>query len=118
MSDNILLKLNPKIEFQFHDSGFNLLDKQTESNSGYYAYGDLQSIEVNHVWFPKMCNYLRVFTAIINGVPYFPDAETWKKAKIVFQFRKTKLGIWLTDTEMADNAKSLEKLLAKKIAFN
>jgi len=29
MSENIILKKNPKIEFQFLDNGFQLIDEQT-----------------------------------------------------------------------------------------
>jgi len=115
MSENIILKKNPKIEFQLLDNGFNLVDGQTERNSGFYAYSDLRSIELNNVWFPKLAKYLRSITWIMNGVPYFPDAETCKKANLIFHFRKTKFGIWLTDTHMANKAKKLEQLLDKKL---
>lgn len=117
MSEHIILKKNPKIEFQLLDNGFNLIDGQTEQNSGFYAYRDLLSIELNKVWFPKLSKYLRGITWIMNGVPYFPDAETCKTAKLIFHFRKTKLGIWLTDTYMADKAKRLEQLLDKKLTI-
>ena len=114
MSKNIILKKNPKIEFQLLDNGFQLIDEQTERNSGFYSYNDLQSIELNNVWFPKLAKWLRIITWIINLVPFFPDAETYKKANLIFHFRKTKLGIWLTDSYMADEAKRLEKLLGEK----
>lgn len=118
MSENIILKKNPKIEFQLLDNGFNLIDGQTERNSGFYSYNDLQSIELNKVWFPRLAKWLRIITWIFNGVPYFPDAESYKKANLIFHFRKTKLGIWLTDSYMADKAKRLEKLLDEKTKHN
>ena len=114
MATHVILKKSPKIEFQLHDLGFNLIDGQTESNTGYYAYNDLQSIELNKAWFPRFAKWMRAFTWILNGVPFFPDAESCKKAKLDFHFRKTKLGIWLTDTYMADKARSLERLIDEK----
>jgi len=33
MSENIILKKDPKIEFQFLENGFQLIDEQTERNS-------------------------------------------------------------------------------------
>jgi hypothetical protein len=114
MTENIVLKKNPRIEFQLLDHGFNLIDGQTERNSGFYSYHDLHSIELNKPWFPRLAKWLRVFTWIMNGVPYFPDAETCKKANLIFHFRKTNLGIWLTDSYMADQARKLEKMLDSK----
>ncbi len=114
MSENIILKKSPKIEFQLHDHGFQLIDEQTEKNSGFYSYSDLQSIELKKIWFPRLAKWLRVFTWLINGVPFFPDGESYKKAKVIFHFKKTKYGLWLTDSSMADKAKMLKKLLDKK----
>jgi len=116
MSKRIILKKSPKIEFQLLDRGFNLIDGQTEHNSGFYAYSDVRSVELNNAWYPRLAKYLRVMTWIFNGVPYFPDAASCKKANLIFHFKETKLGIWLTDTRMADEAKRLEKLLNKTIA--
>lgn len=118
MSENIILKRDPKIEFQLLDNGFNLIDGQTEQNSGFYSYNDLQSIELNKVWFPRLAKWLRISTWILNGVPYFPDAESCRKANLVIRFRKTMLGIWLTDAYMADKAKRLEELLGEKTKHN
>ena len=118
MSENIILKKNPKIEFQLLDNGFELIDGQTERNSGFYSYNDLQSIELNKVWFPRLAKWLRIITWIFNGVPYFPDAESCKKANLIIHFRKTKLGIWLTDSYMADKAKRLKELLDEKTKHN
>lgn len=116
MSQNVILKINPKIEFQLFESGFKLVDEQTKQNSGFYSYNDLQFIELNNVWFPKFAKYLRSITWILNGgVPYFPNAETYKNASLIFNFKKTKLGIWLTDVYMAKSAKKLEKLIEKKL---
>jgi len=116
MSENITLKKNPKIEFQLLDHGFNLIDGQTEQNSGFYSYSDIESIEVNNAWFPKVAKYLRLITWIFNGVPYFPDAESYKKASLIFHFRKSNLGIWLTTVNMAKNAKKLKVLLGEKLS--
>lgn len=114
MTESIILKRKPKIEFQFLDNGFELIDGQTEQNSGFYAYNDLQSIELNKIWFPRLAKWLKTITWIFNGVPYFPDAETYKKSNIKIQFRESKLGIWLTDPYMADEARRIKELLDKK----
>ena len=118
MSENIILKKNPKIEFQFLDNGFQLIDEQTKQNSGFYSYNEIQSIELNKLWFPRIAKWLRVFTWILNGVPFFPDAESYKKANVIIHFTKTKLGMWLTDSYMTGNAKRLKKLLDKKTKNN
>jgi hypothetical protein len=114
MSENVILKKNPRIEFQLLDSGFKLIDRETERNTGFYSYNDLRSIELNNVWFPRLAKCLRIITWILNGVPYFPDADSCKKANLIIHSKRTNLGIWLTDTHMADKAKRLEKLLDKK----
>jgi hypothetical protein len=118
MSESIILKRKPKIEFQFLDNGFELVDGQTEQNSGFYSYNDLQSIELNKIWFPRLAKWLKIIMWIFNGVPYFPDAETYKKSNIKIQFRETKLGIWLTDPYMADKAKRIKGLLDEKTKHN
>ena len=115
MSKNIILKENPKIEFQLLDNGFQIIDEQTAKNSGFYSYSDLQAIELEKVWFIKLSKWLRFFTWIFNaGVPLFPNAKSYKKANFIIHFRKTKLGMWLTDSYMADKAKMLKELLDKK----
>lgn len=114
MSESILLKRKPKIEFQLLDNGFQLIDEQTERNSGFYAYNDLQSIELNKTWFPRLAKFLRVLTWIFNGVPLFPDAESCKKANVILHFKQMKLGMWLTDSYMTNKAKILRELLDKK----
>ena len=105
MSENIILKNNPKIEFQFLENGFELIDRQTNRNSGFYSYDDLQSIDLDNAWFPRLAKWLRAITWILNGVPFFPDSDSYKKAKLTIHSEKSSLGIWLTDTSMAEKAK-------------
>ncbi|MFT7299420.1 MAG: hypothetical protein ACI9WO_002244 [Sphingobacteriales bacterium] len=62
MRENIILKMNPKIEFQLLENGFTFIDEQTERNSGLYSYNDLQSIEINKVWFPRLAKWLSIST--------------------------------------------------------
>lgn len=114
MSEHIVLKKSPRIEFQLLDNGFQLIDEQTKRNSGFYSYNDLQSIELSKTWYPRLTTWMRVITTILNGVPFFPDADSYKNSKVVIHFRKSKLGMWLTDSRMADEAKMLKKLLDKK----
>ncbi|MFT6966949.1 MAG: hypothetical protein ACJAT1_002175 [Marivirga sp.] len=118
MRENIILKKNPKIEFQLLENGFTIFDRQTERNSGLYSYNDIESIELNKIWFPSVAKWLRIITWICNGVPFFPDAETCKKANLIIHFKKKNLGIWLTDSYMAGKAKRLNELLEEKTTFN
>ena len=74
MIECIILKKDPKIELQILENGFKLIDGQAEGNSGFYDYHDIQSIQLNRVWFPMLTRCLRIFTWILNGVPYFPDS--------------------------------------------
>lgn len=111
---NIVLKKNPKIEFQLLDNGFQVFDEQTERNSGFYAYQDLQNIELEKTWYPRFAKWLRIFTAVLNIVPLYPDAATCKRAKVMIHFKNTKLGMWLTDTYMVDKAKILKESLDLK----
>lgn len=115
MSENIILKRKPKIEFQFRDDGFQLIDEQTERNSGFYSYHELQTVELNNAWFPKLAKWLRTITWLLNAVPYFPDAESYKKANIIILLKKGRLGIWLTDSYMAIQAKLIKKVLEEKV---
>ena len=115
MVESIIIKKKPIIQFQFLDNGFELIDGQTEKNSGFYAYKDLHSIDLNNSWFPRLSGWLRVITCLLNGAPYFPDAESCKKANLIIHYKKTKLGIWLTDTYMTNNAVRLKRLLDEKI---
>ena len=114
MNQNIILKKNPKIEFQLLDNGFQLIDEQTEHNSGFYDYNDLQSVELDKTWYPRLAKILRAITWVFNGVPLYPDSESCKKAKVVIHLRKTKLGLWLTDSYMTGKAKTLKRLLDEK----
>lgn len=118
MTNTIILKTYPIIEFQLRDSGFELIDEQTASNSGFYHYNDLQSTVVNNAWFPILAKWLRVFTWLFNGVPFFPDAESYKKSSLMLHFKQSKLGIWLTDASMADNAKKVKALLDENSKLN
>ncbi|MEQ9301883.1 MAG: hypothetical protein RIF33_25105 [Cyclobacteriaceae bacterium] len=115
MQENILLKKSPKIEFQLLDNGFQVIDEQTEDHSGYYAYNDLQSVELNNPWFPRFAKWLRVITCICNVVPFFPHAESYKKANIIFHDGKSKFGMWLTDSTMANQARKIKELLDRKV---
>lgn len=117
MSESIILKNNPKIKVQFLDNGFELIDEQTKKNSGFYAYAELQAIDLNNIWFPMFAKWLRPITWLLNGVPYFPDAASYKKTNIIFRFKKTNLGIWLTDSSMANKAKRIKELLEEKANF-
>lgn len=114
MSQNIILKKSPMIEFQFLENGFQLNDEQTVQNTGFYLYRDLQSIELNKIWFPRLAKWLRVFTWLLNGVPFFPDAESCKKANVIFHLGKDRVGLWLTDTDMVATAKELKKYIEIK----
>ena len=116
MSENIILKKNPKTEFQLLDNGFKLIDGQTEENTGFYYYHDIQSIELNKIWFPILAKWLRITTWVLNAYPMV--AESYKKATLVINFRKTKLKIWLIDAHMANKAKKLVELLNEKTKHN
>ncbi len=114
MSEIIILKKSPRIEFQLRDNGFQLIDERTEQNTGFYSYQDLQSIELNKIWFPRLASWLRTLTWIFNGAPFFPDADSCKKANVIIHFKNSKLGMWLTDSYMASKADILKKILDKK----
>lgn len=114
MSENIVLKKLPKIEFQLREDGFQISDEHTVQNTGFYDFNDVQSIELNKLWFPRLAKWLRAFTWILNGVPFFPDPESCKKANMIIHFENTKIGIWLTDSYMIGNAKKLKRLLDRK----
>lgn len=115
MCENILLNKKPKIEFQFLDNGFQLIDKLEEQNSGFYSYNQLKFIQLNKIWFLRLAKWIRTFTWICNGVPFFPDTKSYKKAILIICFKERKLSIWLTDAYMADKAKKLKELLEKKL---
>ncbi len=115
--DNVIIKKNPKIEFQLHDNGFQLIDEEMEQNCGFYLYNELQSTELDKAWFPKLSKWLRIITSIFNSVPYFPDAGSYKKANIIIHLKKVKLGIWLTDSYMVAQAKMIKNVLDKKTNY-
>ena len=114
MITNILLKENPKIEFQFLEKGFQLVDENTKSNSGFYLYSSIKSVDLHKTWFPKLAKGLRTITWIFNGVPFFPDGESAKKANIIIHSKKIKLGIWLTNSQMVNQAKRLKSILENR----
>ena len=114
MTENIILKKSPKIEFQILDRGFQLIDEQTTQNSGFYAYHDLHSIELNKSWSSPYMKALRVLTWILNFVPLVADADSFKKSKVTLNFANSKLGIWLTDSYMIKHAKRLKDVLDSK----
>ncbi|PQJ78614.1 hypothetical protein [Polaribacter porphyrae] len=118
MNENIILNKNPRIELQLFNDGFKLIDEQTKQNSGFYAYNNIQSTDLNKLWFPKLAKFLIVLTWICNGVPFFPDAESGKKSNISIHFKKNKLGIHLIDNYMIRKAKMLKELLDTKMEYN
>jgi hypothetical protein len=113
-AESILLKTSPKIEFQLLDNGFQVIDEQTDENSGFYTYKDVQSVELNRVWFPRLSRWMRVITTFTNGVPFFPDADSYKLASVIIRNKDKKLGMWLTDVKMAKKAKELKEILDQK----
>ncbi len=118
MNANIILKNSPKTEFQLLENGFELIDGETEQNNGYYTYNDIQTIELNKLWFPKLTYWLRYATWLITlGAPMVGEGP-WKKAHIIIDIGKKKIKIWLTDSDMADKSKKLVELLNKKTKHN
>jgi hypothetical protein len=111
MSDAIILKKKPKIEFQFRDNGFDLLDLQTEEHSGFYKFEDMKSVELNKVWYPRLAKWMKILTWVLNGLPYFQDAKSYKKSNIIIHTKKRKIGIVLESPYMAIKAKQLRKKL-------
>ena len=67
--DKLLFRLLPKeemlvaqLEFQLLEDGFQLIDEQTQQNSGFYAYEELQSVELDKAWFPRLAQWMRATT--------------------------------------------------------
>jgi hypothetical protein len=114
MSETIILKKIPKIEFQFKDNGFELTNDKTEKNNGFFMYEEIESVELNKVWFPRLAKWIRVISWVLNGVPYFQDAKSYKKANIIIHLRDKNLGFWLDSPYMAQKAKQLKKIFAEK----
>jgi hypothetical protein len=110
----IRLKKDPLIEFRLENDGFYLNDVQHSENNGFYCYDDLNSVELNRVWFPKLSIWMRIITTILNGVPFFPDADSYKTASLILRSNDSDIGIWLTDISMANSAKKLKMLLDQK----
>lgn len=118
MKKQIVLKQHPTIEFQLLDHGFQVIDEQTEGNSGFYPYDEVQSIELHKLWFPRLAQWLRVFTGILNsGIPFFPDADSWKRSKVLIRLKQAKLGMWLTDPSMAAKARLLKAALDQQTNY-
>ena len=101
------------MEFQLQDNGFNLIDGQTEGNTGFYWYHDMQSIELNRLWYPRLLTYLRYGTWLLNGAPMV-SCESSKEANLVINGSQSKLKIWLTDVDMTAKAVRLVEVLNKR----
>ena len=115
MKEQIILRRNPNIEFKIQDDGFLIIDEQTKQNEGFYAFSQLESINLNKPWFPRFSIMLRYFSWILNmGVALFPDAESYKKSNLVIRHNKSVYGIWLTNIEMTKNAKRIKKIIDGK----
>lgn len=118
MNENIILKNSPKTEFKLLENGFKLIDGETENNTGFYSYNEIQNIELNKVWFPKLVNWLRYTSWLFNGgVPMVGEGR-WKKANLIINIEKRKIKIWLSDSDMANKSKKLVELLNKKTKHN
>ena len=118
MSQSIVLKQQPRIEFIFNQEGFELIDQQTKRHSGFYNYADLQSVDVNHGKHPRFIKWLRIVTWVLNGVPLLAEASSYKKANMMLDFKSVKLGIWLTDITMAKKARAVKEVCMKKMGAN
>jgi hypothetical protein len=118
MNENIILKNNPKTEFQLQENGFKLIDKETEQNTGFYTYNDIHAIELNKVWFPRLITWLRYTTWIFNGGVPMVGEGPWKKSNLIINIGKRKIKIWLTDSDMANKAKKLVDLLNLQTKHN
>lgn len=112
MGEHIVLRDDPKMEFQLHEHGFAIKDARTKQNSDFYAYDDIQLIELNNTWVPTLVKWLRYTTWLLNGAPL--AGESSNKANLVIDVRTSKFKIWLTDTDMVDKAKKLAQMLSLK----
>lgn len=117
MNETIVLNKNPRIEFHFLEKGFKLIDDRVVNNKGFYPYDELHFIALNNLWFPRLAKWLRAISWIFNGVPYFPDAESYKKANLIIHLRNVRIGIWLTNSYMATQAKMIKTILYNKTAL-
>ena len=117
LSNSIILKKSPKIEFQLYESGFQIIDDQNVQNCGFYQYNQLQSIELNRAWFPRISRWMRIVTALLSGVPFFPDPDSYKFSSLKLNLDRNYIGMWITDIKMADKARLLKQLLDKKLTL-
>jgi hypothetical protein len=112
MGEHFVLKNDPKTEFQLLDDGFILIDGQRERNNGFYAYDDMESVELHKLWYNGLATWLRYTTWLINGAPLVDEIP--KKGSLVIGIGKTKLTVYLTNADMLLKAKKLVALLNKK----
>lgn len=114
MNNSITLNNSPRIEIQLLESGFQFIDERTEHAAGYYAYQDVQGVELNRTLYPRLASWLRYITWLCNGVPFFPDAATCKKSNLIIHLGNTKIGLWLTDRNMVKRARAVKNYLESK----
>lgn len=112
MTENIVLNNDPKTEFQLLDDGFKLIDGGRERNTGFYAYDDMQSVELNPLWYNGLAKWLRYGTWLINGAPLVDEIP--EKGSLVITIGKTKLTVYLTNTDMLRKGKELVSLLKRR----
>lgn len=115
MNQSIVLRQEPKFEIQLLEEGFQIVDANKDENNGYFTYQELDSVEINRAWFPKLSVWMRVITTFLNGVPFFPSADQYKTANLILHVKQSKIGVWLTSSNMADEAIKLKELLSRKI---
>lgn len=105
-----ILFLGPNIRFHLREKGIEIHDEKSSEDKHFYFYDDLDEINLSHTWFPRLAKILRCFTWILNaGVPFFPDAQTFKKASLEIKYDGGVLNYWLTDVSMVRQAKILKK---------
>jgi hypothetical protein len=112
MAEHIILNSDPKTEFQLLDNGFKLIDGQRARNTGFYAYDDMQSVELHKLWYNGLVKWLRYGTWLINGAPLVDEIP--EKGSLDITIGKTKLTVFLTNADMLKKAKGLVTLLNKK----
>ena len=112
MAETIILNSDPKTEFQLLDHGFKLIDGQRERNTGFYAYDDMQSVELHKLWYNGLVKWLRYGTWLINGAPLVDEFP--EKGSLDITIGKNKLTVFLTNADMLKKAKKLVGLLNKK----
>ena len=112
MGEHFVLKNAPKTELQLFDDGFILIDGQRERNNGFYAYDDMQSVELHKLWYNGLVKWLRYGTWLINGAPLVDEIP--EKGSLDITIGKNKLTVFLTNTDMLLKAKKLVGLLNKR----